>query len=226
MREILKVPMIVLPNVVFFPNTSLPLYVADEKFEKLIQSAIQYNQYVGVSLEKDNIILDEDFNGHNIFSVGKPIIVERMTNGILKILLKGVHRVRVLSINSYEPFLEATCETLRDEYYRSDVKFEHKLSSLNAILEEWLNNTISNLDEREQFQQTINTQKSTIDYISTFLIQDKIIRQILLENTNLKERVELLSLMLTYSFPFYEKVEVCEALKSFENLENIARWAN
>lgn len=226
MREILKVPMIVLPNVVFFPNTSLPLYVADEKFEKLIQSAIQYNQYVGVSLEKDNIILDEDFNGHNIFSVGKPIIVERMTNGILKILLKGVHRVRVLSINSYEPFLEATCETLPDEYYRSDVKFEHKLNSLNAILEEWLTNTISNLDEREQFQQTISTQKSTIDYISTFLIQDKMIRQILLENTNLKERVELLSLMLTYSFPFYEKVEVCEALKSFENLENIARWAN
>ena len=79
MKEILKVPLFILPNVVFFPSTSLPLYIADQKYESLIQSAIQHGQFVGVSLQKDDSYF-EGFQGHEIFGVGRPIIVERIPN--------------------------------------------------------------------------------------------------------------------------------------------------
>ena len=221
----MKVPLLVLPNIVFFPNTSLPLYIADKSYEKLIQSAIQHNQLVGVSLEVDENIY-EDFHGSEIFGVGHPIIVERMNNGILKILLKGIHRVKCLSIEQYAPFIEANVEVIEDDISNKRLLKNKKFDKLKEILDEWLNKTITDELERNQFCHTIDTKEKVIDYVSTLMIQDKGIRQILLENTNITERTDILSLMLDIKYPFYEKIEVCEALKDFENLENIARWAN
>ncbi len=221
----MRVPLLILTNVVFFPNTSLPLYIADENYEKLIHSAIQHNQLVGVSLELDENIYD-DFHGNEIFGVGHPIIVERMNNGILKILLKGMHRVRCLAIEKYDPFIEANVEIIEDAISNKRILKNEKFNKLKEILDEWLKNSITDEKEREQFSHTIDTKEKVIDYVSTFMIQDMKIKQILLENTNIKERIDILSLMLDIKYPFYEKIEVCEALKDFENLENIARWAN
>ena len=218
MKEILKVPLFILPNVVFFPSTSLPLYIAKQKYESLIQSAIQHGQFVGVSLQKDDSYF-EGFQGHEIFGVGRPIIVERIPNGIQKILLKGFHRVRLLGINKTEPFYEATTEVLPDQAPKNPHECHNEAQKMRYVLQEWIDKTISSTKDRQQFSQTINDKYSVIDYICTFLIADEKVRQALLENTSLESRIEILKLILDLNYPFQENIQVCEAIKSFEYLE-------
>ncbi len=224
MKHLQKVPVIVLPNVVFYPNTSLPLYIADDRYEELIEKALQENTFIGVALE--NLNSDTDNSPSEVFGIGRPIFLERMENGILKVLLKGVSRAKAREVDQVLPYPIYWAEIVPDDK-SVDLDFSnYKTQELKRILNEWLQTTIINSHEREQFLATMKTTKETIDYVCTFLIQDKEVRQILLENTNLENRIELLHLILDQKFPYRENVDVCEALKDFKGFQYIAKVAN
>ncbi len=225
MKHFERVPVIVLPNVVFYPNTSLPLYIADDRYEELIEKAIQDNSFIGVALERstENDIQNIPFN---IFGMGRPIILERMENGILKVLLKGVSRAKVIEVEQALPYPVYLAELIPDDH-NFDINFiNQKSQDLRRILNEWLKSTITDEFEREQFIQTMQSTKQIVDYVCTFLIQDKEIRQILLENTNLQNRIDLIHLIVSKEYPYQENCDVCEAIKDFQDFEHIAKIAN
>ena len=154
----------------------------------------------------------------NICSIGVPVIVEPFNEGTLKILVKGVKKVKLLSIHQNLPFLIFEAEDYPD-YPKSTILNGGVVERLRNILDLWLEENISDTTERESFQDNLKTLAHIVDYMSMFLIQDVTMRQNLLENNCLVERVRILNLLLKDNNPFEEDLLTIDAFKNFENLE-------
>lgn len=226
MREIKKLPIIMLPNVVFFPHTSLPLYVVDEVYEELIEDAIANNTPVGVALSVEENQYDSEFPTPNsVCGIGRPLILERMDDGVLKVLMRGIGKARLLEKEQEEPYPMYWAEIIHEE--RELLKTSYmKIERLKVILEEWLSDNVTNELERNQFLATMSTNNHVIDYVATFLIKDKNIRQLLLDNDSYDEKVNLLNVLIKDYLPFQEDAFVSEAVKEFESIEKISKFAN
>lgn len=80
------------------------------------------------------------------------------------------------------------------------------------------------MNQREAFFEKIKTVHHIIDYISMFLIQDRDLKQIILETEAVADRIRLLDMLLLHD----EEDEITESryygdiLKRFEKLEKQA----
>jgi hypothetical protein len=100
---------------------------------------------------------------------------------------------------------------------------DSKVERLKGLLDDWVLETISDSVERKHFQDKINSIREVIDYISMFLIKDHEMRQLLLENTSLNERIQMLDTLFKGPAPYIEDIAVTRAIKSFEILERTAK---
>ncbi len=226
MRQFQKVPVVTLSNVVFFPNTSLPLYVVDPIYEQLIKDAIADGSPVAVSLNADEHSMEGEFQEPSeICGIGTPLILERMEDGVLKVLMKGIGKIRLIELEYESPYPVYWSEVLIDD--TEDTRWViTKIERLKLILINWLTENVTNQTEREQFISTMKSDKHIIDYVTTFLVKDKQIRQLLLENSSFVERVHLLNALIKDNLPIQEDLLVSDAMKDFKSIDKISKCAH
>lgn len=220
-----KVAVLPIPDLVFFPGTSLPLYIVEPVFIKMIRECVQNNMLVGVSMAEPLVYI----YGHrrpapkNICGIGKPIILEELYDGTLKVLIKGFGRVKLGQVQQNLPYLIYECEEYSDIQDERGFVSDSKVERLKGLLDQWMLETISDSMERENFQENISSIHQVIDYICMFLIQDHEMRQLLLENTSLTERIQMLDTLLKGPTPFLEDMTAVQAIKNYEILEKTAK---
>lgn len=220
-----KVAVLPIPNLVFFPGTSLPLYVVEPVFIRMIKECVEENMLVGISMAEPLVYIF----GHkrptpkNICGIGKPIILEELHDGTLRVLIKGFGKVRLGSVKQNLPYLIYQCEEYPDIKSEFGIVCDSKVERLKNLLDDWIVDSISDSVERKSFQEKINSVNEVMDYISMFLIQDHEMRQLLLENTSLNERIQMLDTLLKGPAPFFEDITATRAIKSFEILEKTAK---
>jgi Lon protease-like protein len=220
-----KVAVLPIPNLVFFPGTSLPLYVVEPVFIRMIKECVEGNMLVGISMAEPLVYIF----GHkrpvpkNICGIGKPIILEEMFDGTLKVLIKGFGKVRLGAIEQNLPYLIYNCEEYPDIKDTYGLVCDSKVERLKELLDNWVVGTISDSVERKNFQDKVNSASEVMDYISMFLIKDHEMRQLLLENTSLNERIQMLDTLFKGTPPYFEDITVTRAIKSFEILEKTAK---
>ncbi|MBK22417.1 MAG: hypothetical protein CME70_00305 [Halobacteriovorax sp.] len=220
-----KVAVLPIPDLVFFPGTSLPLYVVEPVFIRMIRECVDQNMLVGISMAEPLVYI----YGHrrpspkNICGIGKPIILEELYDGTLKVLIKGFGRVKLEQVQQNLPYLIYECEEYNDQPELNGFIADDKIERLKGLLDSWILETITDSVEREHFQENISSMKQVVDYISMFLIQDHEMRQLLLENTSLNERIQMLDTLLKGPVPFLEDTTAVQAIKSFEILEKTAK---
>ncbi len=220
-----KVAVLPIPNLVFFPGTSLPLYVVEPVFIRMIKECVEENMLVGISMAEPLVYIF----GHkrptpkNICGIGKPIILEELYDGTLRVLIKGFGKVRLGAVEQNLPYLIYNCEEYPDIKDTYGLVSDSKIERLKALLDNWILETISDSVERKIFQEKINSATEVMDYISMFLIKDEEMRQLLLENTSLNERIQMLDTLLKGHAPYFEDISATHAIKSFEVLEKMAK---
>ena len=221
-----KIAVLPVPEVVFYPSTVLPIYIMEPAYIKMVQEAVINNEMIGIALAEpmapNRKGQKTKYSPKNICSIGIPVIVEPFNEGTLKILIKGVKKVKLLSIHQNLPFLIFEAEDSIDRP-QSTIMNGGEVERLRNILDLWLEENISDTTERESFQDNLKTLAHIVDYMCMFLIQDVSMRQKLLENNCLVERVRILNLLLKDSNPFEEDLLTVDAFKNFENLELTAK---
>jgi uncharacterized protein len=228
MDHIFKVAVLPVPEVVFYPNTVLPIYIMEPAYIKMVQEAVINNEMIGISMAlaeptaPNRKVQRTKYSPKNICSIGVPVIVEPFNEGTLKILIKGVKRVKLLSIHQNLPFLIFEAEDYLD-HPKATVMNGGVVERLRNILDLWLEENICDTTERESFQENLKSLAHIVDYMCMFLIQDVCMRQKLLENNCLIERVRILNLLLKDSNPFEEDLLTIDAFKNFEDLELTAK---
>lgn len=219
------IPVLPIPHVVFYPHTALPIYVIEPVYIKMIREAAENDILVGIAMADEktaNLSYRTQYFPRSVCSLGRPIILEELPDGTLKVLIKGECRVHLTQVQQNLPYLIYEAEDFEDKTETRAIG-EDKIERLTAILENWLLKNIEDSIERESFYQTITSINHIVDYLCMFLIQDASTRQLLLENNSLTERINMLNILLPGENPEFEDPVAASAFKDYEILEKMAK---
>ena len=219
------IPILPVPETVFFPNTIIPLYVVEPNYIKMIRKAKKEGGQIGVSLaepvgESRGV---SKYSPRGIFGAGRPIIVEELPDKTLRVLLQGTQRMKMVAIHQELPYLVFEAEALEDLGDEGLTPLQSQIERIVDILDRWLEENIEDSLERETFYQNLETLQNIVDYACFFLIQDTDTRQLLLENCSLKERIQLVNSLLRSSEQLIEDSLVANAIKEYETIEKTAK---
>lgn len=227
MNHEVNLPLLILPNLVFFPHTTLPLYIVDKSTSQMIRDVSKNAGYVAIAMAEPMVNAGHVdsapfYAPRTICGYGSPVILEEGLEGTLKIIIRGVGRARLIKPVSQVPYPVYSAQKIEDTT-KEFIYCHDRLERLRDILFNWLDETIVDSKERESFKLGLRTIHQVVDYVSLFLIQDREIRQILLENTSLFERISILNSLLQGDLPLAEDNMVAEALKRYDNLNITAQ---
>lgn len=228
MASNMRIPVLPIPNVVFYPNTALPLLVVEPIYRRMIQDCVEQNMNLAISLAEAVGLNTRDARWvpHKICSMGKPIILDELPDGSLKVLVRGISRVRLKDIKQNIPYMIFDAEVIHDTGLVEASVGPHRIERLTEILDDWIHHFIPDSLERESFYNNLRGTKDIVDYVSMFLIQDRELRQLILENNSLIERIHLLDSLLPGEHPTCEDALIGRAIKEYEHIEKIAICAH
>src|SRR5947208_2921940 len=107
-------PIFPLPDVVFFPETELPLHVFESRYRDLLSDALDGERTIGIQLLDPSGPLHPDGRPavHAIGCAGQIVDYEPLDDGRSNILLKGVFRYRIDAERGGKPYRIAEVEEM------------------------------------------------------------------------------------------------------------------
>ena len=198
MKNILpkKISIFPLSGAVFFPKTSLPLNIFEDRYLKMVEDALKNDGHIGMIQSKDR--------SGDVFRVGclgKIDKHERTSDGRILINLKGLTRFRINNeIENNKKYREFN---VNYEEFKGDMMFgenEIKKDLLKKLTEDSTKffNQQGMLINWQEFSRLKNFQQIfTLAMISPFSVAEK---QKLLECPNLNEVAEVLHEMIRFGF--------------------------
>lgn len=139
------VPVFPLPNVVFFPGTKLPLNIFEPRYQEMIHDVRSAEQLIAIALldRKLPVANGEKPPIHKIAGLGRLTRIEKMPNGLFKIDLFGLTRVKILEeIASDKPYRIARVEPLREQVSelaetRGPLVLQRAFDAFNKVLRKY-----------------------------------------------------------------------------------------
>ncbi|MEO9655323.1 endopeptidase La [Marinomonas sp.] len=196
MSEVSRIPMLPLRDVVVYPHMVLPLFVGRAKSIAALESAMEDDKQVFLVAQqdasKDDPLLEDLYN---IGTVAKVMQLLRLPDGTVKVLVEGVKRATLESMEEGEKFVVGNVsDLLTDEEDQSE--FSAIRHALLKQLDEYVAGSKRIPAEVVTSVKSIDDLSKLIDSISSHMslkLEDK---QKVLEIASLVERGEyLISLM-------------------------------
>jgi uncharacterized protein len=193
----IRLPIFPLPEVVFFPETVLPLHVFEPRYRQMITDCLAGDRWLGVVMLRPG--WEKDYQGrppvHDIAGAGEIIQAEVLSDGRYNILLDGRRRVRILS---EEPpngclYRVARAERIEDRGPApSDRSFPERLQELRAAHARLLLALgQSHPDVVGRLTVAGASPGAVIDRIVSAVVPEAEVRQRLLDATDVSERLDL-----------------------------------
>ncbi len=117
------IPIFPLPNVVFFPDTYLPLHIFEPRYRDMIMDATQEDQCIGMVLLKEG--WEDDYYGNPpVFSlgcVGRIKNVQPLADGRSNIILHGLARYDIEEEFFDASYRRAKVSLRNDEAFRDPI---------------------------------------------------------------------------------------------------------
>lgn len=183
------VPLFPLPNVVFFPNSLLPLHVFEPRYRQMVDDIIESERIIGMVLLKPG--WEKNYYGNpeifNIACMGKIVSIEEMDEGKSNIVLYGLKRIKINDIVNELPYRVASVKVLEDVHYQNEEVYQKRLVEL---ISKW--NSILG-DEQKSHKINIDTSisiENLTDVLTPSIISNVYQRQELLEEINILKRAE------------------------------------
>ncbi|EQC45299.1 ATP-dependent protease La (LON) domain protein [Bacteriovorax sp. Seq25_V] len=186
----------------------------------MIEKSLKEQTPIAVSLSREEESSDGRPIPSQICSIGMPIVLDRLEDGSLKVLLRGIGKARLIESKCNIPYqvYSAEIEFVNDAQTLlfDQIKFKY----FKSLLYNWLEEAIKDPGEKEQFILSLNGPDTIIDYVCTFLIKDIATKQLLLEMKDKNEVLNLLSLIFEKENPFHENQLVTDAIRDFNSMNN------
>ncbi len=116
------IPLFPLPNVVLFPNVSLPLHIFEPRYREMTEDALDGDRIVGMVLLRPG--WEQDYEGRPpVYPIGCAGVIthaERLDDGRFNIMLRGVQKFRVLRETSDRSYRIAEVESIAETIRESD----------------------------------------------------------------------------------------------------------
>jgi uncharacterized protein len=193
----LHLPIFPLPEVVFFPETVLPLHVFEPRYRQMIADCLAGDRWLAVVMLRPG--WEKDYLGqppvHAVAGAGEVIQAEVLADGRYNVLLDGRTRIRILS---EEPLNGRLYRVVRAVHLADpgpspdDRTFPGRLKELRAAHARLLMALgQSHSDVVGRLTVAGASPGAVIDRIVSAVVPDASVRQRLLETVDLTERLDL-----------------------------------
>ena len=181
-------PIFPLPNVVLFPNVFLPLHVFEPRYREMVRDALAGDRLIGMVLQRD---AGESAAGPPpVYPVGCAGLIahrERLRDGRFNIVLRGLHKFRILEEDHARSYRRARVETIAEPDAGADLDAARR--RIERLLERRLDLPGSKLPSGMDDADLVNA-------LSQYLEFDPLEKQALLERDGLLERCRSLGDLL------------------------------
>lgn len=184
-----------LPNLVFFPNTLLPLHIFEPRYRKMIGDVLAQRKPLAVAQLAPSLpdVSERKPAIHPVAGVGRIVESKRMPDGRYYLVLEGVGKIQVVEeLETAEPYRLVNATLLTDVLPDADMP---KAQAARAILQSL---TFSLSRSNPRLSNAIATALSTTrepgvvaDVIASLIVMDPARRQSLLETVSITQRLEL-----------------------------------
>ena len=185
-------PTLPLRDIVVFPNMIVPLFVGRDRSIRALDEVMRTNKKI-ILITQKNAEIDSP-NEEDLYSYGcesKILQLLKLPDGTVKVLVEGVHKVKVLEFKNDDKYLTSTYEFVQDIVEKREELLTFAIALIRKI------EKLSNLNKKISFElmSNLKDQKDPsriADHISGQLNISIPEKQKLLEIVNLKTRLDKL----------------------------------
>ena len=188
-----EVPVMTLPNVVFFPQALMPLHIFEPRYRHMLRDALATNRLFAVAgLDPRRLSEPGLFEPpHRVAAVGIIRACQKNDNGTSNLLLQGLCRVEITHIVADEPYRRIRVRALASQPGASAHDNEVLRTELARLLALKLRLAATGSGEMAAFLKTVDDPEAFIDIAAFSLCESAKLKQKLLETLDVHRRLEL-----------------------------------
>jgi len=189
-------PILPIRNIVVFPGTVMPLNVGRAKSKALLDEVMPGEKIVGVVTQKNPETEDPGYADLHTVGVACMILkLFKLPDGNQSIIVHGIARFRLMSVDQTEPFAMGRIEILEDT-----LALGPGLDALLASVRQQANRVIelspNTPDEAAQVLNSIQSPSALADFLAANLQADAVEKQRLLEELDIEKRLRMIAARL------------------------------
>jgi ATP-dependent Lon protease len=189
-------PVLPIRNIVVFPGTVMPLNVGRQKSKALLDEVMPGDKIVGVCTQKIADVEDPGYS--DLYTVGCACVILKLfklPDGNQSIIVHGLTRYRLLSVEQTDPFMTGRIEVLEDTLAAGpgvDALVASVRQQANRVIELSPNTP----DEAAQVLNSITNPSALADFLAANLQADTAEKQRLLEELDVEKRLRMIAARL------------------------------
>ncbi len=193
----MTLPLIPLRGISIFPNMIIHFDVGREKSRAAVEAAMDKQTEIFLSTQKDYEIEEPDFD--DIFEIGtickiKQII--KLPNNVIRVLVEGIDRGRLISIKDKDKYIESEVERIEEPSNEEYEGIEAYVNLLKKSFSKYLNASGNNRNSIMSIFDTINNYSELSDVVASYIIIDEEKRQEILQEVDCMKRIEKLLIII------------------------------
>ena len=187
-------PVLPVRDTVLFPGAVLPLTVGRESSLALVNSLSGDEKLLGVVAQLDPRIEDPAAADlHKVGTLAKVHKTVKMPNGNVVVFLEGLQRIRIVDLLGLRPFLRASVAAEPDIIGDEDNELEALERNAQDLFRDVVSHSPQLSDDLQNVAMNIDDPSRLSDFIAgTLPSLSTLLRQELLETSNVRKRLEIL----------------------------------
>ena len=193
----LQVPILPMRDTVIYPFMVSPLFVARKNSIQLIDDVLIGNRFLGLVAQKDAEVENPTPDDiHRVGTVATVLKMLKFPDGSIRIPVQGLSRMEIKNMDAVEPYFKATIEPLEDQFEKS-LELEALVKNVTIQFQKIVT-LVPHLPEELQIAvMNISHPGKLSDLISSNLNLSMEEKQSILEMTDVKKRLEKLTVFIT-----------------------------
>ena len=189
----LNLPVVALRDIVIYPRMSVNLDIGRKESVEAVRFAGKGERYLVMAMQKDSRVeVPQEDDLYDVCTVVKVTQMLQMPGGLIRVLVEGVSRVKLLKVTRGDRFLSADVDDIEEIKPEDELRAEAFIRTLLKSFFEWLHNTKQGLPEDQMEQlKSITDPGETADFIASQLLLKPQQRQRVLEEADVASRLKL-----------------------------------
>ena len=189
----LNLPVVALRDIVIYPRMSVNLDIGRKESVEAVRFAGKGERYLVMAMQKDSRVeVPQEDDLYDVGTVVKVTQMLQMPGGLIRVLVEGVSRVKLLKVTRGDRFLSADVDDIEEIKPEDELRAEAFRRTLLKSFFEWLHNTKQGLPEDQMEQlKSITDPGETADFIASQLLLKPQQRQRVLEEADVASRLKL-----------------------------------
>ena len=209
-----KIPAVALRGMTILPGMVAHFDVSREKSVKAVENAMLQDQNIFLVAQRD--VEQEEPGMEDLYSVGIIAIVKqviKLQNNIVRVLVEGMERAKIVGFSQYEEYLEAEVEVISNKNEEEELPTDVQEAMKRGVQETFTRYCLANPKPGKEIARQMGEIKELnklLDYVANNLPVGYEEKQKILEAETLEARYETLMLLLM------NEINVIQIKKEFQ----------